>query len=269
MLSQTSEDTRQLFLKKFTEELILNYKEILKKYYEEKLNQEDYLVLKQQKEDEERDIKNKLKDIISKPIVSAGIEIPTPKIQKSIVQQQRVIPTSQSKILKPINQNLPEIPLPKEKQEIAETGSTFDSVKSALLPSGDINFGKITPFIRDPVVSSLECRRADEKIMIKKLGQIISTEVQLNETEINSLIKAFSEKTRIPLTEGILKARLGNLEIFAVISKFSTSRFIITKNLAPQNSNIMNLPGTPNFNRSMISQNPFTPKNPSLNFLKR
>jgi len=100
---------------------------------------------------------------------------------------------------------------------------------------------------------------------MKKLGQTISTEVQLNETEINSLIKAFSEKTRIPLVEGILKARLGNLEIFAVISKFSTSRFIITKNLNEQNRNMIN-PMLKQINQ----QNPFaSQKAPILNLLRK
>jgi len=262
MLSQTNEDIRQLFLKRFTSELILNYKEILKKSYEEKLNQKSYLLAKQQKENEEGEIKNKLKEIISKP--TGKIET-----QKPIIQQPRILQTPQSKVLKPITRTLPEIPLPERKQEMGETESTFDSVKSALLPSGDIDFGKITPFIRDQTVSSIECKRADERIMIKKLGQTIGTEVQLNEPEINSLIKAFSEKTRIPLTEGILKARLGNLEIFAVISKFSTSRFIITKNLVSQNNSMINPTGMPNMNKQMISQNPFAPKNPALSLLKK
>jgi len=253
MLSQTNEDIKQLFLKKFTAELILNSKKIENKQELEQKNRE------------ENEIKNKLKEIISKPIDK--IETHTQIIQKSPIQQPRIIQIPQLKVLKPITKTLPKIPEPEEKQE--ETGSTFDSVKSALLPSGDIDFGKITPFIRDQVVSSLECRRADEKIMIKKLGQTISTEVKLNETEINSLIKAFSEKTRIPLTEGILKARFNNLEIFAVISKFSTSRFIITKNFTPQNSNMMNPIGMPNMNRPIISQNPFAPKNPPLNILKK
>jgi hypothetical protein len=253
MLSQTNEDIKQLFLKKFTAELILNSKKIENKQELEQKNRE------------ENEIKNKLKEIISKPIDK--IETHTPIIQRPPIQQPRIIQIPQLKVLNQITKTLPEIPEPGEKQE--ETGSTFDSVKSALLPSGDIDFGKITPFIRDQVVSSLECRRAGEKIMIKKLGQTISTEVKLNETEINSLIKAFSEKTRIPLTEGILKARFNNLEIFAVISKFSTSRFIITKNITPSNSNMMNPIGMPNMNRPIISQNPFAPKNPSLNILKK
>jgi len=258
MLSQTKENTRQLFLKKFTAELILNYKEILKKSYEAKLNQQNYILLKQQKEKEENEIRNKLKDIISKPAVK--VETQTP-----IVQQQRIPQTPQLKVLKPTIKTLSRVPTPEEKEEIIETKSTFDSVKSAILPSGEINFGKITPFIRDPTISSLECRRADERIMVKKLGQIINTEVQLNENEINSLIKAFSEKTRIPLIEGVLKAKLGSLEIFAVISKFSTSKFIITKNLNEQNRNIMN--PTP---RLTIQTNPFaSQKTPTLSLLKK
>jgi len=250
MLSQTNEDIRQLFLKKFTAELILNSKKII--------NQKEL----EWKSKEENEIKIKLKEIISKPTVK--IEPPKP-----IVQQPRILQTPQLKVLKPITKTPPEMPMHERKPEMGETESTFDSVKSAILPSGEIDFGKITPFIRDPVVSSLECRRANERIMIKKLGQTISTEVQLNEPEINSLIKAFSEKTRIPLVEGILKTRFSNLEIFAVISKFSTSRFIITKNLSSQNNNLMNPGGIPNINRPMISQNPFAQKNPALNLLKK
>jgi len=268
MLSQTNENIRQLFLKKFTAELILNYKEIVKKSYEEKINQESYLLSKQQKENEEKEIRNKLKDIISKPTISMGMQ--TPGVQNqidkaSITQRPKILQTTQLKVLKPIIKNPSDISQPKEEQEITGTENTFDSVKSSILPSGEINFGKITQFIRDPVVSSLECRRANEKIMIKKLGQTISTDVQLDEAEINSLIKAFSEKTRIPLIEGILKTKLGNLEIFAVISKFSTSKFIITKSLAPQNNN-MAYP----MPRQITPGNPFASlKKPTLNLLKK
>jgi hypothetical protein len=268
MLSQANENIRQLFLKKFTAELILNYKNILKKSYEEKLNQESYLLSKQQKENEEREIRNKLKEIISKPVVKTGIQPPTiqQKIaQKPIIQQSRILQTPQLKVLKPITKTFPETPLPPEKKETEETENTFDSVKSAILPSGEINFGKIAQFIGDPTVSSLECRRSDEIIMIKKLGQTISTEVKLNENEINALIKAFSEKTRIPLIEGVLRAKSGDLEIFAVISKFSTSKFIITKNLSTQNTNMVRP-----ISRQMIPTNPFAnQKMPPLSLLKK
>jgi len=266
MLSQANEDIRQLFLKKFTAELILNYKETLKKSFEEKLNQESYLLSKQQKENEEKEIRNKLKEIISKPVVKTGIQQPTIQqktVQKSIIQPQRILQTLPLKVLKPINKTLPEIPTLNEKKETTE--NTFDSVKSAILPSGEINFGKIAPFIGDPTVSSLECRRSDERIMIKKLGQTISTEVKLNENEINALIKAFSEKTRIPLIEGVLRAKSGDLEIFAVISKFSTSKFIITKNLSTQNNNMVRP-----ISRQMIPTNPFAnQKMPPLSLLKK
>jgi len=252
MLSQTKDSIRQLFLKKFTAELILNSKK------SEKIEGSKNLGALS----EEDEIKAKLKEIISKQ--TSKIET-----QKPIIQQPKILQTQPVKVLRPINKVLPPIPAPKENQEIGETESTFDSVKSALLPSGEIDFGKITPFIRDSIVSSIECRRADEKIMIKKLGQVISTEVQLNENEINSLIKAFSEKTRIPLVEGILKARVNNLEIFAVISKFSTSKFIITKIIPQQNNSTMNPAGMPGMNRPMISQNPFAPKNSSPTLLKK
>jgi hypothetical protein len=243
MLSQTNENLRQLFIKNFTAELILNSKKVVN------LNE-----LKE-KNNEEIEIKKRLKEIITRSTEE--------KIRKPVIQEQKVSIPQQTQI-KPLNKILPEVPI---SEKIGETTSTFNSVKSAILASGEIDFGKIAQFIKDPAISLIECKRADEKINIKKIGQVISTEVSLSGEEINAIIKAFSEKTRIPIVEGILKARWQNLEMFAVISQFSTSRFIITK-FQPTNLSI-NPTGMPNTNRLLISQNPFAPKNPALSLLKK
>ena len=257
MLSQTQESTRQLFLKNFTAELILNYKEIIKKIDEEKLTQESFLLQKKQKETENDEIREKLKQIINKIPEKQAVQIQKPPIapEKQVMQIHQ-IPVKKVGEL--------EVPLPPE-SELGE--AAFNSVEPSFLPSGEIDFKKITPFIKDPAVSSVECKRAEEKISIKKLGQTIDTDIKLNEREINSIIKAFSEKTRIPIIEGILKTRSNNLEIFAVISKFSTSRFIITK-IFPILPPMMPT-RTPDINKPSVSANPFAPKNPAFSFLKK
>ena len=96
---------------------------------------------------------------------------------------------------------------------------------------GEINFGKIILLSRDPLIEYIECVSEGQGIIIKKAGQTIKTQITLTKEEIVTIIKDFSEKTRIPLIEGMLNARYGTFEISAIVSDIISPSFIIRKNI--------------------------------------
>lgn len=88
---------------------------------------------------------------------------------------------------------------------------------------------KITPFLRDPTILSIECQGPGKNILINRSGIIQATPIILSKDEIDKLMEDFSEKTRIPLIKGVFKAALSNFIITAVISEFVGTRFYIEK----------------------------------------
>ncbi len=105
------------------------------------------------------------------------------------------------------------------------------SLSMPYIPIPGLDFGKLTQLISNPAISSIECQGEGKEIIIKKNEQISKTEIKLSKEEINRIISDFSEKARIPLIEGLLRARVSNLQISAVVSKAASSRFIITKTI--------------------------------------
>lgn len=90
---------------------------------------------------------------------------------------------------------------------------------------------RLQHFIVDNSVLSLECPGPNKPIILNKSGTIITSNISLNKQEIDSIIKEFADKTKIPVIEGTFKALLGRLLITAVISEFVGTRFIIQKRM--------------------------------------
>ena len=90
-------------------------------------------------------------------------------------------------------------------------------------------FGKLNPLLNDKLITIIECPGPEKQIIIKRAGQMNLTRVVLSQKEIDSIIKIFSEKTKIPVIGGVFRASLENLSISAVISDFVGTRFIINK----------------------------------------
>jgi len=88
---------------------------------------------------------------------------------------------------------------------------------------------KLRHIINDPLVLSIECSGPDKRILLKKYGGVNVVNVKLDQKEISNIINDFSQRARIPVVGGILKAAVGSLIISAVSSKFVGSRFIINK----------------------------------------
>jgi len=97
-----------------------------------------------------------------------------------------------------------------------------------------LNLGRIQELIQDPLVTSIECQGPKKNVIIKKNRQTMQTNIQITDQEITAVIKDFSEKARIPLIEGMLRARVGNWQISAVMSKKAPPRFILTKTVIPE-----------------------------------
>lgn len=91
------------------------------------------------------------------------------------------------------------------------------------------NLTKLDPFVKDNTVQMIECKGPGKGILIKAKNRISSTRVTLSEQEIKNIIDYFSNSAQIPIMGGILKAAVDNLIISAVVSDYVGSRFIITK----------------------------------------
>jgi hypothetical protein len=92
-----------------------------------------------------------------------------------------------------------------------------------------LNLGKLEPILRDPSVSSVEVPGPGKNILVNKSGSIQTTQFSLNEDEIDSMITDVSNKTRIPVSQGIYKTAVNDLLVTAVVSDYVGSRFIIQK----------------------------------------
>jgi hypothetical protein len=117
--------------------------------------------------------------------------------------------------------------------------ANISPAQNIALEPGEINFGKIIALARDPLVTYIECAGESKNIVIKKTGQTFKTSLTLAKEEIIAIIKDFSEKTRIPLVEGMLNARYQNLEISAVVSELIPPSFIIRKDIIQNQLNII------------------------------
>lgn len=90
---------------------------------------------------------------------------------------------------------------------------------------------KINPLIADPSVLSIECPGPNKPLLINQRGFVKTANIMLNKNEIDSIIEEYSEKTKIPLIEGIFKAYYKNLIITAVVSEYVGTRFIVQKRM--------------------------------------
>lgn len=96
------------------------------------------------------------------------------------------------------------------------------------LPSG-FDLGKLNFLIKDPRVTVIECPGPGKFLIARTEGRTTLTKISLNQQEIQDIIEKFSKETRIPIISGLFKAAVGNLILTAVISSLVGDRFILTK----------------------------------------
>ncbi len=88
---------------------------------------------------------------------------------------------------------------------------------------------KLNTLIRDPYVTEIECNGVENVLSVRKSGMLQNTQITLSIEEIYEIIAEFSQKTRIPVINGRIKAALNDLIITAVMSESLGPRFIIQK----------------------------------------
>lgn len=130
--------------------------------------------------------------------------------------QSSSLPKNIDKPFAPItrqNQSITQIPIPPQVQ----------------IQPGEINFGKIGFLTKDHLVTYIECPGDGKNIIIKRAGATLKTQIALNKDEIMEIIKSFSEKSKIPILEGMLTARDNDLEISAITSENISHSFVIKR----------------------------------------
>jgi hypothetical protein len=117
---------------------------------------------------------------------------------------------------------LPEPKVPIYLQNLKPTNKTLE----------EIDFWKITPFVKDNMVRVIEAS-PDEKVIVSGAVGSKTTDVTLSKEDITRIINRFSELSKIPTNEGIYRVIVGNLTLSAIISETLGSKFVIKKNILP------------------------------------
>ncbi len=90
-------------------------------------------------------------------------------------------------------------------------------------------YGKISPLLNDPSVSTIECLGEGKELMIIRAGQKQRTRIVLSADEIKAVLDRVADETHIPLLEGVFRASVTGFSVNAVISEMVGSRFVIKK----------------------------------------
>jgi hypothetical protein len=236
-----TKDKRQEFLDKFTEELIRATAMLLKERakFEKELER-----VKRSIEIEK--LKQKFEKYGEKPKKKHEKPKPEAKIVERPVQQIILRPIQRPVMMQPARpvlqkpapllqarpavQPKPQTKAEAEKQikEMPVTPIPIPQKQPTPVP-GEINFEKLMFLVRDPSVTYIECPGIEKNVIIKRAGVTLKTQIKMNKDEILRIIKSFSEIARIPLIEGLLTARIQNLEISAVVTQTGSPSFIIRK----------------------------------------
>lgn len=158
------------------------------------------------------------------------VEIPKPAsrpVQAKLVQEIAPVKPIQTYAQAPV-QPLPAPAQQIQPQLIKPIPAPTTPTKPAEIPAVT-SLDRLRPFLRDPMIQSIECPGPDKFITINRFGTIQTTNIRLSKEEINTMLKDLSQKTRIPLITGIFKVAYENIILTAVVSEFVGTRFIIQR----------------------------------------
>jgi len=215
-LFQTSDRFRKLFLLKFTQELIKRSK--VEEFFEL-----EHVIRK--KEPKRLDDFQKLEKEYGELIPSLMHREPLP-IQKQRRPRPLLIPSGRGRAPPIIR---PQTTYRAPPQQVTQT--------PVPAPRGQLELGKLNPLIQDPAIQTIECNGTNEHIIIRGNTGSRTTNIILTKEEIDQVLNAFSQSTRIPIEEGVVKIALGRLLLSAIVSDVVGSKFIIKKmavQMAPQ-----------------------------------
>jgi len=217
-----SSDFKKFFLLTFTRELI--------RHSEKK----DIITLQkiiETKETQKRVFSPEQPGIFTREVIA-----PVRLTEKPEMQNLRKPPIKQ--FVKPLPKQL-FIPEPKLPEHL-------EYLKPVPVAGTELDLFKINPLIRDAAVRIIEANPDERVIVIGTMGTK-PTDIFLSREDMDRIISAFSESSKIPTSEGIYRVVVGNLILSAIISETIGSRFIIKKMIVSQNqiSNIQQRPTLP------------------------
>ncbi|MCS7134420.1 MAG: hypothetical protein NZ889_00990 [Candidatus Pacearchaeota archaeon] len=93
----------------------------------------------------------------------------------------------------------------------------------------ELGFGKLDPLLQDKEISLIKCEGKGIPIKVAKNERMVSTDIILENSEIEGIIKRFSFLSGKKISEPFFTAQFKNLKLVAINSKNLGVRFIISK----------------------------------------
>lgn len=216
MLKNISMEFKELFLLKFTEQLILNSKDIEIFKLEELLNRKANI-----KDVEE--IKKEVKEKLHPKQIDKNVSFSEDPFSKK---------SEERRFLRPKFKRRETLTPPPRKVLRAHRPTQLPPQFSYLQPAvtdKSIELGKLNILIRDKNVQSIECEGEDTKVLVIGTMGRKPTTIVLSKEEIGGVIDKFSQESKIPKTTGVFKVAVGKLTLTAMISESVGTRFVIKK----------------------------------------
>jgi hypothetical protein len=94
------------------------------------------------------------------------------------------------------------------------------------------DLGKITKFVIDRMIDSIECPGPNSPVKIKKESYTFVTDITLKEDEISLVIEKFSEEAKVPISP-VFKAEAKGFDMTAIVSSTGSSFLISRKKPTP------------------------------------
>lgn len=157
------------------------------------------------KKEKTKEVEKEIEEELLREAAKQNKEIEEMKGMKLITRQfmPKIVP---QKAEIPIQIQIPKQEIKIEEEETVKTGTVIDS----LLSKG---------------IKTIE--GSSDGVRIKRDGEFEQTTIMLSENEIKDIIKKFSEITRIPITDNVLRTTINDFKITAIISNKIGSRFLI------------------------------------------
>lgn len=160
---------------------------------------------------------------IKKPIEIKELEQSNEELIPSIMYGERKrlfnpLPSPSGIGRPPPTLRIPETPLPPRLQYIKPSPTSIN-----------LDLGRLGTLMQNPTITSIECNGPEEHIILRGQKGMQTSNIILDEQEINQILENFSKATKIPLHEGVMKIAAGNLILSAIVSDVIGSKFIIKK----------------------------------------
>lgn len=209
-------ESRILFLREFTKQIILNSKP-----------SEDFFY----KEQEETGKIPTHEEVIELEKYLPGLMHESSSLQQISAENFQL----QKKDIRNFQLKIPQRLVKKPIQLVKPYTTPLPQKNISMLFNPDLNLtpgfelGKLNFLIRDPRITVIECPGPEKFIIARTEGRTTLTKLAISQQEIQEIIDKFSKESKIPILSGLFKAAVGNLIITAIISSLVGDRFIITK----------------------------------------